>query len=204
MIYSHYTCSRMFRLIFNLASILAALQSAVLLRVGKAFKVGIVCQAVAYLDQVYHGLQVRERDWANVVTAHADDSAAYTWRLQNFCLGEHVLRPPSDAKKGALAALPTPVTCVAVSSCGNFGLVGSQSGRLDRYNLQSGLHRGSYQRQGVYQGILRVVKILVSMSCQCLSSLLSNWVHCLETSLLSFLFLWLDLAQPLPCSVSLT
>ena len=31
---------------------------------------------------------------------------------------------------------------VAVSSCGNFGIAGAQSGRIDKYNLQSGLHRG--------------------------------------------------------------
>ena len=39
-----------------------------------------------------------------------------------------------------------PVTAVAISSCGNFGLVGTAAGRLDRYNMQSGLHRGSYSR----------------------------------------------------------
>ncbi|PNH00379.1 WD repeat domain-containing protein, partial [Tetrabaena socialis] len=39
-----------------------------------------------------------------------------------------------------------PVTAVALSRCGNFGIVGSASGRLDRYNMQSGLHRGTYCR----------------------------------------------------------
>ncbi len=38
---------------------------------------------------------------------------------------------------------PTPTT---THSCGNFGCVGSASGRLDRYNMQSGLHRGGYSR----------------------------------------------------------
>jgi hypothetical protein len=37
---------------------------------------------------------------------------------------------------------------VAISSCGNFGLVGSASGRIDRYNMQSGAHRGAYTRPG--------------------------------------------------------
>ena len=32
------------------------------------------------------------------------------------------------------------------SRCGNFGCVGSEAGRLDRYNMQSGMHRGSYCR----------------------------------------------------------
>lgn len=87
---------------------------------------------------------VRERDWSNVLTAHYGDTNAYVWRLQNFALGEHILAPPP---KEQLDGRPlAPVTAVAVSRCGNFGLVGSASGRLDRYNMQSGLHRGVYRR----------------------------------------------------------
>ncbi|KAG2482597.1 hypothetical protein HYH03_018481 [Edaphochlamys debaryana] len=96
--------------------------------------------------------EVRERDWANALTAHEGDPSAYTWRLAAFTLGEHVLTPPPEELHGAPAA---PVTCVALSRCGNFGLVGSASGRLDRYNLQSGLHRGAYSRrpaQGAQRG----------------------------------------------------
>jgi hypothetical protein len=46
-------------------------------------------------------VEIRERDWCNIVTCHLDESAAYSWRLQNFAVGEHVLRPSSD--------IPTPV-----------------------------------------------------------------------------------------------
>ena len=90
---------------------------------------------------------MRERDWANVITAHEGDTAAYTWRLQHFTLGEHVLTPA--AKKRKLNPEPAPlssVTSVAISCCGNFGFVGSASGHVDRYNMQSGLHRGAYAR----------------------------------------------------------
>ena len=38
------------------------------------------------------------------------------------------------------------MTSVAVSPCGNFGIVGTSAGRVDRYNMQSGLHRGTYCR----------------------------------------------------------
>ena len=38
--------------------------------------------------------QLRERDWANVITAHEGHTAAYTWRLSHLTLGEHVLKPP--------------------------------------------------------------------------------------------------------------
>lgn len=31
-----------------------------------------------------------------------------------------------------------------ITSCGNFAVIGSSCGRVDVYNLQSGLHRGCY------------------------------------------------------------
>ena len=99
-----------------------------------------------YRAQIECTVQVRERDWANVITAHAGDPVAYTWRLQKFSIGEHALRPLGSAKRGPDCLPPSPVTAVAVSACGNFGLVGTASGRIDRHNMQSGLHRGAYSR----------------------------------------------------------
>jgi len=94
-------------------------------------------------------VQIRERDWCNVVTAHAGDPAAYAWRLAHLALGDAVLGPPAGARQRGRDALPAaPVTAVALSSCGNFALVGSAAGRVDRYNMQSGLHRGFYARCG--------------------------------------------------------
>lgn len=40
--------------------------------------------------------EIRERDWCNVVTCHMDTAEAYVWRLQNFVLGEHILRPCAE------------------------------------------------------------------------------------------------------------
>ena len=87
-----------------------------------------------------------------MITAHQGDSAAYTWRLQNFTLGEHVLKPPKSKKRKADSQpeadepAGAAVTAVGMSQCGNYGLVGRASGSVDRYNMQSGLHRGSYTR----------------------------------------------------------
>lgn len=90
---------------------------------------------------------VRERDWSNVLTAHEDDTCAYVWRLQRYAIGEHILTPPPKELKQNGGNTPLrPVTAVCISHCGNFGFVGSASGRLDRYNMQSGLHRGAYYR----------------------------------------------------------
>lgn len=48
-----------------------------------------------------HIAEIRERDWCNVVTCHMDTAQAYVWRLQNFVLGEHILKPSVEN--------PTPV-----------------------------------------------------------------------------------------------
>ncbi|XP_002534411.2 U3 small nucleolar RNA-associated protein 21 homolog isoform X2 [Ricinus communis] len=80
--------------------------------------------------------EIRERDWCNVVTCHMDTAQAYVWRLQNFVLGEHILRPCPEN--------PTPVKACTISACGNFAVIGTAGGWIERFNLQSGISRGSY------------------------------------------------------------
>ena len=43
--------------------------------------------------------ETRERDWANVVTCHEGEPRAYTWRLADGVLGEHVLAPPAARRE---------------------------------------------------------------------------------------------------------
>jgi len=92
--------------------------------------------------------QTRERDWANVVTCHeGDQPRAYTWRLKDGVLGEHVLAPPARIGRGGAADKKgAAVRCVAVSACGNFAFVGTAGGDAHRFNLQSGAHRGAFKR----------------------------------------------------------
>lgn len=80
--------------------------------------------------------EIRERDWCNVVTCHMDTSQAYVWRLQNFVLGEHILTPSAEYQ--------TPIKACAISACGNFAILGTEGGWIERFNLQSGISRGSY------------------------------------------------------------
>ncbi|GFP84289.1 U3 small nucleolar RNA-associated protein 21 homolog [Phtheirospermum japonicum] len=78
--------------------------------------------------------EIRERDWCNVVTCHMDTAQAYVWRLQNFVIGEHILSPEDTQ----------PVKSCAISACGNFAVIGTAGGWIERFNLQSGISRGSY------------------------------------------------------------
>ncbi|KAK8506349.1 hypothetical protein V6N12_034085 [Hibiscus sabdariffa] len=80
--------------------------------------------------------EIRERDWCNVVTCHMGTEQAYVWRLQNFVIGEHILRPRPEN--------PTPLKACAISACGNFAVLGTAGGWIERFNLQSGISRGSY------------------------------------------------------------
>ncbi|KAG0491328.1 hypothetical protein HPP92_004726 [Vanilla planifolia] len=80
--------------------------------------------------------EIRERDWCNVVTCHMDTPKAYVWHLQNFVIGEHILSPSAENQ--------TPVKACAISACGNFAIVGTEGGWIERFNLQSGISQGIY------------------------------------------------------------
>lgn len=47
-----------------------------------------------------------------------------------------------------------------ITSCGNFAVIGLSSGTVDVYNMQSGIHRGSF---GKDQGIECIFLILKKM-----------------------------------------
>lgn len=69
--------------------------------------------------------------WESVVTAHKGDSFARTWFWGRKRAGRWAF-PTGDG---------TNVSTIAISSCGTFALVGSESGGIDMHNLQSGVHR---------------------------------------------------------------
>ncbi|XP_037607717.1 WD repeat-containing protein 36 [Sebastes umbrosus] len=79
----------------------------------------------------------RQSDWDGIVACHRGRLATTTWNYQRCTMGAHHLQPPADRKNGI-------ATAVDITSCGNFAAIGSSCGRVDVYNLQSGLHRGCY------------------------------------------------------------
>ncbi|KAJ8578842.1 hypothetical protein ON010_g361 [Phytophthora cinnamomi] len=98
----------------------------------------------------FAAMETRARDWANVVTCHENEIAAYVWRFENRAIGKKVLRqfdPSNRVPSGSAEDLrrkKTQATSVAISSCGNYALVGSLGGCVFRYNMQSGEARGSF------------------------------------------------------------
>jgi len=81
--------------------------------------------------------QVRHFDWPAVVTAHDGMEAAMVWSASHQALAPLALRPPPESNGGS------PVSAVAISACGSYCVLGLENGALHRFNLQSGLYRGS-------------------------------------------------------------
>jgi U3 small nucleolar RNA-associated protein 21 len=69
--------------------------------------------------------------WEGVVTGHRGDKYARTWFWGRKKAGRWAL----ETRDGGI------VSSVAISPCGTFALIGSESGGIDMFNLQSGLHR---------------------------------------------------------------
>ncbi|KAL1412861.1 rRNA-processing protein utp21 [Vanrija albida] len=84
----------------------------------------------------------RSKDWEDVLTAHAEDSTARTWRVQDKRLGQAEFDMEED---GAVQA-------VCVTACGNFGLAGSSTGEIRMWNMQSGKERKSFALSGPAPG----------------------------------------------------
>ena len=69
--------------------------------------------------------------WESVVTAHEKDRKARTWFWGRKRAGRWAFETGDGGD----------VSTVAMSPCGTFALVGSDTGGIDMFNLQSGMHR---------------------------------------------------------------
>ncbi|KAL7544274.1 hypothetical protein ACHAWF_010216, partial [Thalassiosira exigua] len=98
--------------------------------------------------------EARGRDWGDLVTIHKDHAMAYVWSTKRGAQSGPVLRQPQWNVSAMKDPPPRAVraTSVAVSACGNFALVGTRGGTVYKYNLQSGLPRGSFPRDAARPG----------------------------------------------------
>ena len=85
----------------------------------------------------------KDREWDNIACVHRDLAVATTWSFGHAKMGE--LKLLHDRfKQDVNLKKTTSATCLMLTACGNFVLIGYSSGHVDRFNIQSGLHRGSY------------------------------------------------------------
>lgn len=90
--------------------------------------------------------EARSRDWGDLVTIHSNHAFAYVWSTKRGAQAGPILRQ-DGWNVSAMKAPPPPsahATSVAMSTCGNFALIGTKGGTIYKYNVQSGHARGSY------------------------------------------------------------
>ena len=95
--------------------------------------------------------ETRARDWCNVITCHEGDANAYVWKFDQRAMGKAVLKQPEwGGSAGNLMSTPEvperQALCVAITACGNYGLVGTRGGVVYLYNMQSGEARGAFPK----------------------------------------------------------
>ncbi|CAG8563436.1 14007_t:CDS:10 [Funneliformis caledonium] len=76
----------------------------------------------------------KQKEWDNILTCHINDSRARTWSFQRRALGQHVFKTLDGSS----------IKATNISACGNFGFIGTSSGVIEMFNMQSGLHRKTF------------------------------------------------------------
>ncbi|XP_030894954.1 WD repeat-containing protein 36 isoform X3 [Leptonychotes weddellii] len=97
--------------------------------------------------------EARESDWDSIIACHQGKLSCSTWNYQRSTIGSYFLKP-KELKKDDITA-----TAVDITSCGNFAVIGLSSGTVDVYNMQSGIHRGSFGEDQAHKGSVRGVAV---------------------------------------------
>ncbi len=84
--------------------------------------------------------EFRERDWSNVLTCHEKSTLPYLWQTSNHSISKLLIEAPTSLTQRTHLR----VSSVAVSLCGNFGVLGYETGLIQKINMQSGKDRGTF------------------------------------------------------------
>lgn len=95
----------------------------------------------------------REKEWANIAAIHRDTPIVSTWSFGKCKFNSILLSKQFKQKVKLMNAFKTyRATSVFVTHCGNFVLVGYNNGEVEKFNIQSGLYRGSYGNPRAHDG----------------------------------------------------
>ncbi|KAM9253950.1 WD repeat-containing protein 36 isoform 3-T3 [Dugong dugon] len=97
--------------------------------------------------------EARESDWDSIIACHQGKLSCSTWNYQRSTIGAYFLKP-KELKTDDVTA-----TAVDITSCGNFAVIGLSSGTVDVYNMQSGIHRGTFGKEQAHKGSVRGVAV---------------------------------------------
>uniref|UniRef100_A0A8C6VFV6 WD repeat domain 36 n=1 Tax=Naja naja TaxID=35670 RepID=A0A8C6VFV6_NAJNA len=98
----------------------------------------------------------RQNDWDGIIACHQGYVTCTTWNYQKSTMGIHKLNPKDISKNKSLGIY---ATAVDITSCGNFAVIGLSTGHVDKYNMQSGIHRGRYGEEKAHEGCIRGVAV---------------------------------------------
>lgn len=75
----------------------------------------------------------REKEWDNIAAIHQGLSMVTTWSYDKIKMGELKLLPKRFQNKNKDLDVDVVATCISITHCGNFVLVGYSSGHVDRF-----------------------------------------------------------------------
>ncbi|XP_043480931.1 WD repeat-containing protein 36 [Leptopilina heterotoma] len=91
--------------------------------------------------------KTREKEWDDIAAVHYETGVVTTWSYDKLKMGQHKLLPEDFKHKHSICA-----TTVYLTHCGNFVIIGYNNGCVERFNIQSGIHRASYGVDGAHTG----------------------------------------------------
>lgn len=83
----------------------------------------------------------QDQPWDNIACIHRDRAVVTTWSLENQRMGDHKLKHTRFKNVQFKSCI---ATCLELSVCGNYVIIGYNSGHLDKYNIQSGIFKGEF------------------------------------------------------------
>nr|CAB3267697.1 WD repeat-containing protein 36-like [Phallusia mammillata] len=94
----------------------------------------------------FHMNDVREGQWDGAVALHYRNPVVTTWNIPKGRMGSHKIVHERFRVKGfdKLKTKTHYASSVFLTSCGNFCVIGHNTGHVDVHNVQSGIHRGSF------------------------------------------------------------
>lgn len=81
----------------------------------------------------------KEKQWDNIAACHKGSCLITTWNYDKCRMGEHVITQPTFNRHEVFSS------CVCITGCGNFVVIGFSNGLIFKYNLQSGIFRQYYE-----------------------------------------------------------
>uniref|UniRef100_A0A6E8VJC9 WD repeat-containing protein 55 homolog n=1 Tax=Anopheles coluzzii TaxID=1518534 RepID=A0A6E8VJC9_ANOCL len=97
----------------------------------------------------------RDKEWDSIAALHQGLVQVTTWSYDKRRMGDLHLVPEAFQNKQHKKDFSVMATCLCLSHCGNFVVIGYSSGHVERFNIQSGIHRASYGAPTAHNDYIR-------------------------------------------------